>query len=308
MNTAKVDLIDLVRLSASTEPNRTYRPTGRNRPEAEAERSTLSTAHIRPQIQYYAGASLFKVSRGGECEQVGGGRRGVINGFSLQSRLRLMRVIAKVKRDRALPVFVTLTFPDIFPEPEEAKKCLWAFIKRLRRAFPRVGLIWKLEPQERGAPHFHLLVWGVFFQQLQNFTPEAWYEVAGGGDPWHLAWHKGLCGNGNVHCVQRVRSFEGVWSYAAKYLGKTFEKAGWDKKWTGRYWGVVGPQNIPFGELCELDITAPNAYTLMRYQRRFINRVRPGEKKKRARKSNSRSLTIFCDASQWAERLYPLCD
>ena len=46
-----------------------------------------------------------------------------------------------------------------------------------------------------------------------------------------------------------MNSFKGVWFYASKYLGKTFEVAGWNSKWTGRYWAVAAPENIPFGEL-----------------------------------------------------------
>lgn len=277
-------------------------PPGRE--EAGAERSTLSTAHISPQICYYDGASLFKVSKGGECDQVGGGIRGKIHGFSQASRLRLMRTIAKVRRDADLPAFVTLTYPEEFPSPMESKVHLDNFIRRFQRRFPKGGMIWKLEPQKRGAPHYHLLVWGVSFMGLTCFVPEAWFEIAGGGDPKHLAWHEGRCGHGNKHCVQRVESFKGVWFYAAKYLGKTFEVAGWDKKWTGRFWGVIAPANIPFGELRELVVTRQAAVQAMRYQRRFSKSKKTHGRKIRKLRGDRRSLSIFCDATQWAERLY----
>lgn len=286
--------------------------TARNAPpgreEAGAERtersSTLSTAHISPQICYYDGASLFKASKGGECEQVGGGIRGKIKGFSQASRLRLMRTIAKVRRDAELPCFVTLTCPDDFPSPREFKDYLDTFFKRFTRRFPEGGMIWKLEPQKRGAPHAHILAWGVDLGDLMIFTPQAWFEIAGGGDPKHLAWHWGRCGHGNKHCVQKVQSFQGVRFYASKYLSKTFVTAGWDKLWTGRYWGVIAPANIPFGELCELVVTRQKAVQIMRYQRRF-SRPQKGKGKKIYRiKGDRRSLSIFCDATQWAERLY----
>lgn len=253
----------------------------------------LSTTHIRPFVEYCAGGSLFKTSKGGRLEgQKGGAKRGAIKGFSYGSRRRLMTTVAKVRLDAELPLFVTLTYPDTFPEPKESKEHLMMFEKRLLRAFEEAGAIWKLEPQERGAPHYHLMLWGVALETAQRLIPTIWYQVAGGGDPKHLAWHRGECGRGNVNCAQPVRSWRGVRSYASKYLGKTFEVAGWGKKWTGRYWGIIRRKNIPFGEMKKAHVEYAQAVKMMRYQRRFARLKRSG-----------RSLTIFCDANQWADRL-----
>lgn len=254
--------------------------------------SPLSMGHISPFIEWRAGASLMKVSKGGVAEAVGGGKRRSIDGFSVKSRRRLMQTIAGVRRDAELPLFVTLTYPDKFPDPKQSKKHLDTFFKRMGRSFSH-GSIWKLEPQERGAPHYHLLVWGCDEEEFKKFVPFAWYEIAGGGDVNHLMWHSGMLGNGNKHCVQRVRSFRGVWSYASKYLGKTFDVSGWDEKWTGRYWGVIHRDNIPFGSLEVLEVPYKDAVTVMRYQRRFAG----------LRSRASRSQTVYCDADQWIKKL-----
>jgi hypothetical protein len=274
-------------------------------------REPLSTAHISPQvseklfkvpqIEFYDGASIFKASRGGVVEQVGGGLRGDISGFSYASRRRLMVTIGKIKRDAELPLFVTLTYPNEYPaDPAEWKRHLDMFFKRLKRKFPNVGAIWKMEPQERGAAHYHLLAWGCPESEARLFVPAAWYEIAGGGDPNHYLWHIGALGNGNEHCVQPVRSFQGVMSYASKYLGKTFEVAGWEN--VGRFWGVVNRGKIPFGEKMVFEVTKAKSAVVMRYQRRFMrNSKTRGLKKKITAKG--KSMTIFCDASQWANRL-----
>ena len=254
--------------------------------------SPLSMGHISPFIEWRAGSSLMKVSKGGQCEAVGGGKRKRINGFSVKSRRRLMQTIASVRRDAELPFFVTLTYPYNFPDPKQSKSHLDTFFKRLSRAFSH-GSIWKLEPQERGAPHYHLLVWGCDENEFIKFVPLAWYEIAGGGDANHLRWHLGILGNGNKHCVQRVRSFRGVWSYASKYLGKTFDVSGWSDKWTGRYWGVINRGDIPFGSLEVLEVPYRDAVTVMRYQRRFAG----------LRSRSSRSQTVYCDADQWVNKL-----
>lgn len=251
----------------------------------------LSTAHISPFIEWPSGASLLKVSKAEPSKQMGGGRRGVVVAFSLASRRRLMRLMACVRRDASLPVFVTLTYPNKFPSPKQSKLHLDTFIKRLKRAFPMAGGIWKIEPQQRGAPHYHILVWGCDAKSLKDFVPGAWFDIAGGGDELHLLFHQGKLKN--QHCVGQVRSNKGVMAYASKYLGKTFEVSGWNSLEVGRFWGVFMNGNIPFGEMQTLEITRSQAVHLMRYQKRYA----------KLKKRSYPSLTVFCDAEQWITKV-----
>lgn len=253
----------------------------------------LSTSHKTPFVEWTRGARLLKVSGGGDYERKGGGTRGKVKGFTSDARRRLMRTIAKVRDDAGLPDFVTLSYPSSFPEPKESKRHLEMFIKRMKRKFPECGMIWKLEPQQRGAPHYHLLVWGVSQEKLREFVPVAWHDIAGNGDINHLLFHQGLL-HDSEPCVNAVRSWKGVMSYASKYLGKTFEVAGWDGKETGRFWAVVNRKNIPFGQDMVMRITVKDAHKWMRYQRRFSGvRFR----------SSSPSHTTFCDADQWVDNI-----
>lgn len=263
----------------------------------------LSKAHIRPfynsnnaQIEYYEGASLFRTTKNRKCDAVGGGKRSKIKGFSINSRRRLLETIATVKKDADLPLFVTLTYPEKFPSVDRAKRDLKVFIQRLNRKYPQAGAIWKLEPQERGAPHYHLLVWGCKLHDLFPFVVNNWYDIAGDGDKNHYLFHAGML-RGSQPCVSKVRSWRGVWSYAAKYLGKTFQVAEWGKLWTGRFWGVISRENIPVGEKKVIDTSYQKVVTIMRYQRRFMN----------MRKSRDyNSLKTFCDADQWIKKLLGL--
>jgi len=136
----------------------------------------LSTSHIRPkksdlwQVNAYRGGSLFQICAPSVAgEQNGGGKRGIITRFSEASRRRLMRALAKTRRD-LLPVFVTLTYPDNFPgDPAVWKEHLKIWLKRLKREHPKAAGFWKLELKARKsgqsvgqvAPHFHLLMWGL---------------------------------------------------------------------------------------------------------------------------------------------------
>jgi hypothetical protein len=145
------------------------------------------------------------------------------------------------KLDGVVPIFVTLTYPMTFPEPADAKRHLRAVFKRFERQWGGRGGWWKLEPQKRGAPHFHIVL---FLQsqdpveEIREWWPVNWHEIAGGDDPNHLRWHRGQLGGGNKHCAEVVSSKEQLLRYLGKYVGKVCEGvAGWT--WPGRFWGYV---------------------------------------------------------------------
>jgi len=239
----------------------------------------LSMAHISPftpTITYLLGASVVRVvGRRPESnpnnELCPGGRRGLAT-FSSASRRRLKAVLASVKRS-ALPVFVTLTYPSEFPlDSSVYKSHLDTFFKRLRRVFPGASAVWKLEPQRRGAPHYHLFLWGVD-DRIFDFVPSAWYDIAGNGDEYHLLWHRGELppspdGTINVHCVQQVRNFRGVFSYAAKYMSKKVDNFSEYWESVGRWWGVMGRKFLPVGLPVRFAITYKMALDLIRLQRK----------------------------------------
>lgn len=260
---------------------------------ARNEAQALSTCHNPPQIRMMSGASLLTVKRkrenrenNGEAQKPGQ-KRGKVAGFSQKSRMRLMRTLASVKRDN-LPFFVTLTFPADYPTIERAKRDLDTFIKRLARKFPKVAGVWKLEPQKRGAPHFHLLIWGVEDDDLTMFVPDAWYEIVGSGDPKHLLWHKGKLGN--KHCVQRIEKQRGVFWYASKYMSK--EVAETYSDW-GRWWGVFRRDNLPLGEVVNVEVTEEKAIEFIRYMRRYAH----------IRSRDYKTLTVICNPDIWVNRL-----
>jgi len=271
----------------------------RQLPDSERERgslaaATLSNAHIRRKNQstvtYRENSSFLSVARAFDRAQVGGGKRSAISGFSRNSRRRLMYKIAGIRRDAKLPCFVTLTYPNEFPTVARAKRDLKVFLQRLKYKFPEASGIWKLEPQERGAPHYHCLIWGVAEGILLDWVAFTWYEMSGQQDRNHLLFHLGLL-PGSKPCVSQVRSWRGVWAYASKYLGKTFEIAGWTDQWTGRFWGCWG--SLPEGQLVEQAIPDRIAITSMRLQRKFA----------KLKKFSHVRVTIFCDADQWISKL-----
>src|SRR5690554_2824154 len=103
-----------------------------------------------------------------------GGKRGAVTEFSAGSRRRLLRLIARLEKTRT--TFITLTYPAEFPDPRTAKEHLRALFERIRRRVPEASGIWRLELQERGAPHFHLLMFNlpyISFETLRSW----WQEI-----------------------------------------------------------------------------------------------------------------------------------
>jgi hypothetical protein len=161
------------------------------------------------------------------------GRRGLVREFSRRSRTRLQQTLCAVPVahvGRGL-LFVTLTYPRAWPGNwRQWKADLHHMAVTFARKFPAFGAVWKLEPQRRGAPHFHLLVVGVPFIAKQ-WLSQAWYDVVGSKDVKHL-----VAGAQ----VQLARSHKGVVSYASKYTAKWQElPADWQEG-VGRWWGVLG--------------------------------------------------------------------
>jgi len=204
----------------------------------------------------------------------GGGPRGRIMGFSYKSRKRMLDFLNSV-RDKHVgeALFVTLTYPDVFPE-DAAKwhRDIDVFLKRMRRCHPRSAAVWRLEwvPRRSGvnvgrlAPHFHLLLFHVPYLDLR-WLAQSWYETVGSGDERHL-------GAGTQ--AQRVRSRRGVVYYAAKYMSK---QAMSPEFWTGRVWGVFGRERLEI-LTHTYELTPQQFYILRRVLRRWVNK-RTGRKR-----------------------------
>lgn len=254
--------------------------------------------------EIWAGASLVIVKRPPlhrlklGADRLGRGIRGCIRGFSKASRRRMMKTIGKI-RNNLIPIFVTLTYPADWPHDSSTwKRHLDIFFKRLARKFPESAALWKLEPQQRGAPHYHLLIWGASFANLLAWSAGAWFDIVGSQDEKHL---------NHGAKVEQIRSWRGVQSYASKYLGKLQtedeEKEAW--RYPGRWWGVYGRERIPWGEKIVADLSRGQSIRLIRTMRKFQEKHSP-HFKKYSRKAGNHFDTLFMmtpDASMWFRRL-----
>lgn len=199
-----------------------------------------------------------------------------------------MQKLAQTERT-AQAVFVTMTMPDEYhPHNTDAthnRGVFRKFEKRFIRAFPDGGFVWRKEYKDRLSgkhvgelfPHYHLVVWGVPLGDLRKWCARAWWESCGRLSLDHLE-----AGTR----VEQCRTWRGTLWYISKYISKTCGGTDFD---TGRVWGFVAIDNLPFVQALVSRLSEREAIKLIRYMRRFA----------RLRGRDYHSLTIFCDASAW---------
>lgn len=219
-----------------------------------------------PRLTVMSGGSLVAVKTGKVSSLGGGGDRGKVTGFSSASRRRLMRLIASLERG-ARPIFVTLTYPDVFPtDLDKWKRDIDVFGKRLARKSEKAGFLWRIEFKERKsgksvgmlAPHFHLLVYGASYRGLLAWVSDTWWGVVGSGNSDHLrAGTK----------VERIYSWGGIMRYVGKYIAKEDD---YPEGWKGREWGVVGRVNLPWAVKVVISLTEDESIKLVRLGRKMI--------------------------------------
>ncbi len=207
----------------------------------------------------------------------GGGLRGPITGFSRESRMRLLKAVCKLSIVPENCLFMTLTYPAEFPDDVETINAHFAaFVKRLRRAFPDVSGYAKIEPQKRGAPHWHLLLMGERFsraklESVRRWTARAWYEVVGSGDARHLR------AGTQVKVAQGVK---GTLAYLCKYLGK--ECSGLPAGM--RYWRVINSAALPRSEAVKVELSDAQGVRMKRLLRKLIRSKARGQQVNRLRR------------------------
>jgi len=231
------------------------------------------------------------------------GFRKSITTFTSKARANMLRVFARIDRRHTRPLSLTLTYPQEYPATRVTKEHLRAFAARLERAFPRCGFIWKLEYQARGAPHYHLLLFGVpplDREQLSKFRrwiSRIWYHVVKSGDEKHAR-----AGTR----VEYVKTRRKIQFYAAKwYQSKPVTVGSGDSP--GRFWGVVNREAV-FSPCVIVRLTVRAAYRLLRYLRNYVHAARRAWKPGRPAWLRRIRTFFVNEPAVWLARLDDLLD
>lgn len=190
---------------------------------------------------------------------VGGqGGRKPIREFSDKARRNLRLTCADLQALGEAPEWMlTLTLPaeweSVVPNGRELKRLKKLFDKRMRRWCARQGIelsaLWFLEFQERGAPHFHYLLWqraiakdhaSTLSESLRRdfirWVSIAWADVVSHPDPVERVKHEAAGTR-----VERMRKPH--FGYAMAYASKPRQKVVPDEfQDVGRFWGLMNYQ------------------------------------------------------------------
>ncbi len=197
----------------------------------------------------------------------GGGIRGRIRGLSRTSRRNLLRCMAAINRRvfrayKGRVLSVTLTYPHEYPEdPELCKRHLEALRKRLTRGYGKFASLWRMGIQQRGAWHFHLLLFVPSSfgpsSEFRHFIASSWYEICGKVSEGHL-----LAGTR----VEEVKSWKRATSYVERYVAKQEEFP--EGLQTGRIWGKWNEELLPV-RWETVKVTLRDAYRIRRVYRKL---------------------------------------
>jgi hypothetical protein len=171
-------------------------------------------------------------------------KRGKIGQFSSKSRKRLLEWVSRLNRS-VKGLFITLTYRENMQDYVAAKKHLDLTLRWIKNNYPGYAIIWRMEEQERGAIHFHLLVLGATFIHAMDLTRH---------------WQK-ITGDDSYPDVKKIRNRRQALYYASKYMAKAAQAANGfipvpyseiensSSAWRGRFWGIVNRAFLPLAEL-----------------------------------------------------------
>ena len=192
-------------------------------------------------------------------------KRGEISEFSAGSRRRLRAALLELSIPGALRCGITLTVPwrgtNFEPLMDEWRQCLDRFAKSFRRRYPHSAYIFRVELQQRGAPHAHALA----YIAREDIAPAPVPPASGGAcaDAMALAcvgFEVRRIWSASVHDLHRgsIGAFErrgakvealattgAMLRYVADHTSKRKQA---QLGYKGKQWGIIGKGNLTKAE------------------------------------------------------------
>jgi hypothetical protein len=186
--------------------------------------------------------------------------RGAVAGFTKGSRMRLlckMNMIASAELPPC-PKFITLTYPrELLPDWKWGKHQLDVFLHYFARKYGKTAAIWRMEFQDDGSMHFHIMAF------IARFIPWKWIAhtwdtlIGNQVDPRDSASTQ----------IQAMRNWRQTSYYVSKYIAKDDDIASMDI-FHGRHWGVRYWKLLPVHKVI-VALTEGEGFAIRRWVRRF---------------------------------------
>jgi len=203
-----------------------------------------SRIHIYP--------DMMTISTAGTTDHKGGGKRGEIQIFSPESRLRLFKLLHQITFNSV--TFITLTYPDEFPDwGEKYKYDLKLFRGQIEYKFGKLPAIWRLEFQARGAPHYHIMYFDAPFMPVAEIN-NAWAKIS---DPKNKDEPRKNALD--LKFTKDAKEQKLIAYYLSKYIAKVDKNSLPAGCKPGRFWGKW---NIIEREPIEMEVNNSYAYLI----------------------------------------------
>lgn len=159
---------------------------------------------------------------------------------------------------------------------------------RIRRAFQNCSVVWRMEFQERGAIHFHLLCFNLPFWKQAELQK---------------AWEDCTEENTSIAHIKLVHGAKMIMAYISKYIAKKDERSELTsledgsyqhegrEKLSGRFWGYINKELLPLGEVVAGVLT--DRQTIKSLSSLCWSILGDGNPYK------SLSFHLFCDNARW---------
>lgn len=287
---------------AGKNPPGVYADQGGEWTPYQYQRKGLPKLQDTRKVKLEAQGHVFKVHTAGEVARLKPGKRNQIEGFSAGSRKRLLEKAGRLEPKDCS--FLTLTYPEKYPPTRITKKHLNHFLIRLERAFPLLAVLWRLEFQKRGAPHYHLMLYNVPYIPKEKIQA-MWGKIIGFKYPFTR--------------IERCRSHKKMMNYVSKYIAKKEDAEGHEeagsagfnnetylnkeKNTPGRFWGIRREASLPYAEKTiveDLPISCLNdlkrsARGYLRSKWREMKKEHPESKRGPLKIRGQGGFTIFTD-------------
>jgi hypothetical protein len=204
-----------------------------------------------------AGANMARIPHPGFLAPM---PRGAIAGFTRHSRSRLLQKMNMIA-PAELPgygKFITLTYPrELLPDWQWAKYQLHHFFIIFWRKYGKHAAIWRMEHQEDGAIHFHIMM---FFKP---FVPHKWIATT-----WDAMIGNQVDPRDSASTeIRGMRAWKQTAYYISKYIAKDTDISAMDV-FNGRHWGVRNWSMLPIHHLI-IALTEGEGFAIRRWIRRF---------------------------------------
>jgi len=222
----------------------------------------------------------------------GGGKRGPITKFTRKARARMRAFLGTIQE--VIPsCFVTLTYGLVYPtKVSTTKEDLSKLWRGLMKRYPKASAVWLLHFQRRGAPHFHMIVWGVEVRSLRDYVKPTWHGIVANDRALQYK---------STSRVERSKSLSNL----RDYLSKPLQVPDWvleSGQSLGRCWGKKNEKEIPLSERL-LYLVAPEfKYKIRRLYRRYLR----SSSRKREYTLPVPNQILVVNPSRWAQCLVQL--